>query len=75
MTEDDTFLTLRKMTFEQMQNLWQVSPLSKDYTINSRDVDKFFIQYGWSYIEFMQDPRHENSFYYAPYIPLHLIPK
>lgn len=52
MTEDDTFLRLKRIDIQEMFNLWMASPIQAPRThigVPPDEVDKFFKQRGWVY--------------------------
>ncbi len=56
MTEDDTFLALRKPSYAEMYELWVNSDLIKescmDYHAGQVKIEAFFNQYGWTISEY-----------------------
>ena len=51
MTEDDTFLKLKKLPLMDMYTQWMESPIRPPDNINAPDLEviRFFEKYGWSY--------------------------
>jgi hypothetical protein len=56
MTEDDTFLALRKPSYAEMYQLWSNSDLIKESSGNYFEtqvrIKAFFNQYGWDVREY-----------------------
>ena len=51
MTEDDTFRILKRIPFSEMYRLWHLSTSMP----NDPDVDQFFSQYGWTFLEYRDE--------------------
>jgi hypothetical protein len=73
MTEDDTVAALRRISLDEIDELWQAarhipSPAGAEdstWTINDpvpMEVDRFFRKHGWSYKQYL-DAAHPASNY------------
>jgi len=72
MTEEDTFLKLRKLPFLDMVEVWWQSPIpgqpiyellsaarKYDNDFVRPDICEFFAQYGWNYIDFIVEVNND----------------
>jgi len=54
MTEDNTFRRLQRIPAQEMYYKWLSCSIPPPNLSPSRQVEEFFAQYGWTYLEFME---------------------